>query len=1408
MRDQQINSFYKGMQKDLGNTMPQEGLYTHAENVRVTTSGGPGESAILVNVKGNKQVLDLKFTVSTSTIIPELDKFGRLTGKQIVHTSIHGELPCEFLGYTVIRNTLIIFSNVRYMGAFPTNALGGVGFSGTNAIHTVELDDLSTPTLIYDNKNLNFRLSHPIKAIGRYESEAIQRIYFTDNKNPVRSLNIKDPNIKNLTVDKLDLNPPVNFGSPRIVKVETVGNLPAGMYQYAYRLKSEGGKTTRFSPLSNFVHIVKGSAYWEYEPDPEAQTEYSSTEPGEETNKSVEIKITNLDIEYDVIEVAAVHKTNENSIDSGYIIETTEINSSTLFFTHKDNTGAALLPEEITAISNTPSKVKTLATKDNRLFLGNIGYSIFDLEFNARAYRFKRPDGVLYPRLSLSDTSGVANEGTTYVDFDFDPINQDNFSKYTLEENLNAINPYNLEIINPIGNDAYKFQKNGITLGGEGPNIVYRFIKKRIDGNTLRSIPDSAPFVKAGFKNSANDNATIDPYNAGGVNGDYKSAITANEMVGYRRNEIYRFGVVLYDLQGNPGFVNWIGDIKFPDYKDYDHEEWNSGLRNFTIGQAYGMGSGANYHFNNGEVDAYANMGNNDPSVFDGSVSQLKTSEVAAYTDTAGDLFALGIQFQINIPEEIQDKISGYKVVRVERTERDKTIVGSGILNYMHSGIDTSDDDKTLVSFGWSPNEKQIGGLSEAQQYNNGYGTPLGYNGGDTTAYDKILPYVFSIDSPDWAFEGYPSLSDEMYVSVDGSLIGDKKYGFLGSNEIASAGVFTSHILSKTSDTLEYNFPLTFASKLERAEESQVIAEINDELGVFNRVYHTNSAAPAWASVGEETLLCAIPDQIPDFEPGAGNHDLDRGIRWDYFLDGYRAFGGRGKLLATVRRNLKGNQYGGNTQTSRTFNKYISAGPFISMDNSEYIDSNFNTHEVWGGDTYVVMYDIEKMRRKTSLDSGSTTLTSATIRPESVSFAFPVESSVNTALRSGWHFANKEDWSDDSSTQLNTFDLNGVYSSENKTQIFIPKPLNFTEVSSYDNRVLYSDAKINNATQDSWTNFKTENYKDLDGNKGAISSLVLFKDNLYFLQETGFGGLSISPTSAVIDQSGTSIVLGTGDVIQDFEYISNTVGNTNNKSVVSTEKGIYWVDSNLKKIYAFRANGLESLSDVHGMKSWAYNKIENLDTNLSSGYDSLNDEVLFSIGENKTLVFNELLNKFTSFYNYSTKYHISTKNALFSIHYDSNSSAISSNDIMYEHNKGGYGEWYKNANQIVVEFIVNKNPMNAKVFDSIEWFVQNNNGTDLSLDNNFNSVSFEISSPSYKTTVELTQVDEEGKRVIVEDSDFDVRENISRMPVPRMQDESRFRDSYMKVRLISTGNRTADKIMLHYVKTLFRISRR
>jgi hypothetical protein len=34
----------------------------------------------------------------------------------------------------------------------------------------------------------------------------------------------------------------------------------------------------------------------------------------------------------------------------------------------------------------------------------------------------------------------------------------------------------------------------------------------------------------------------------------------------YARNEVYRFGVRLFDAQGNASSVKWIADIKMPDY--------------------------------------------------------------------------------------------------------------------------------------------------------------------------------------------------------------------------------------------------------------------------------------------------------------------------------------------------------------------------------------------------------------------------------------------------------------------------------------------------------------------------------------------------------------------------------------------------------------------------------------------------------------------------------------------------------------------------------------------------------------------------------------------------------------------------------------------------------------------------
>ena len=51
----------------------------------------------------------------------------------------------------------------------------------------------------------------------------------------------------------------------------------------------------------------------------------------------------------------------------------------------------------------------------------------------------------------------------------------------------------------------------------------------------------------------------------------YNSKITPRT---YARNEVYRFGVRLFDMDGNPSSVKWIADIKMPDTKTVPYTKY------------------------------------------------------------------------------------------------------------------------------------------------------------------------------------------------------------------------------------------------------------------------------------------------------------------------------------------------------------------------------------------------------------------------------------------------------------------------------------------------------------------------------------------------------------------------------------------------------------------------------------------------------------------------------------------------------------------------------------------------------------------------------------------------------------------------------------------------------------------
>ena len=1414
------------------------------------------------------------------------------------------QYPVTIIGYTTIRDDLYLFGTTNE--SFNPGGVFTERFADPSSygyIYKVKFDlktNAATSELIYQHSQLNFSIQHPIEAIGRYETDTIQRLYWTDNYNTVRTLNVKAPNISSLTPDDLSINPSITFSKPKIESVSNGGNLPSGMYQYAYRLRNTIGAETRFSPLSGLVHIVKaaeGESYWEYSEDPENITEYVGNEPGELCQKAITLELTNIDTDYDFIEIAAIYRTTKEGVSNSYIFKSKRITGNTIRVTHSNNTDIVSLISlvELTAFNVNILRAKTISTKDNRLFIGNVITPIHDIEFDARAFRYKRDDGLIH-------AGDIAEDVSTYADPDFDPYNYnpEDYSQEELETNLNAINPYNELIDGVIDSEKhYKYQKDGRTLGGEGKYVKYEFIKKQLDGDRFVAgdPPQEPPFVEV--KPTSADCSTGESYY------DYKNPVTNANYKGYQRDEVYRFGLVLYDKQGNPGSVNWIGDIRFPRFKDIDYKG-GADLYTFTLSQTRatnmlaaggvptdsyamtGSQSGTTINFN--EDGVYSAIDPNDPdevltSNFE-MVSNVSYSQGKDVNIDRHHMYALGIKFTVDIPDDIKKLISGYSIVRVERKEFDRTVLGLGLGTWMYR-------------FG----EKR----KLPETYRLGFNSHNATWGGSdpTDSRGELRNNLMTMDCPDFLLTGsYPTVGDCDWIEVVGEMntgLSPNSYenDFIANEDDHFYRKFYSHTVFYPERVNQGGFYENFFKPQESAKFEQggklPGSYAGDpyyfQKGVFNRGYSTSSGGEEvnTISVGCETLFLKFPSHtnfpaadyyanpIPNYGSGvktafpyyehwllatgdAIGGDTDINMNSIYFhtsISGQNLFSGANELDATLSANdsdgghnnwwnnfrvqekplmawrrERPNQYGGNDVDARSSNVYIQASDFVPVINigGDFYE-DIDPVDVWGGDIYIHYYDHVKFKKwRSDQDSGASSVSTAF----HYSMAFPVESHYNIGLREGWHFANKDHFSGDANAGpvFDNSTVRELYSAENDLLEFYPKSLEYEITGQFDNRVIYSDEKVNGDPRDSWTAYKVNNYRDVDGKYGPINKLVLFKDTLMALQDRGVVAFSVNPVAIATSEDSSSIVLGTGKVIQDHKYITTNIGTKHQWSVLATNKGLYWVDILTNSAYKMSAGqqGMLEISRVKGLKNYFETLLEDSSLPLVgydnlkgsskqqgdnpfyrdgivTGYDAKNNEVLFSflqrvqvgtqrppeyaLDKVEVICYNETTQTFTSFYDYGTPMFINTQDKLLSLN-------PNTQNQLFLHNNGNYGEFYGSSNDTLLKFIVNKFPMNTKVFDNFEWHTEildaiNNNIADQTWD----KIKVETDYQAASTT-------------LIVEGNVKRRERTWKMPVPRnKEDSTRLRDKYLTITLTyeNEGARS-NKIRAHYVKTKFRVSKR
>ncbi len=362
------NRFTKGIQQDIDRALPSEESYIDAENLILT---GNATFYALENVRGTTELGTVLASASASAVIL-------------------GAFNCTFTTSTTPFKGLMVFVKD---GA----DLKIVGY---------DLDTNTAYQLFTDSGC--YGVNDTIEIDGFLFAEGgLDVIYFTDNVNELRKVRceIASPFVANdLRSEQLS----VLRRSPNTVleasDFPSGGSLLNGSYQFSVRLHNSSTNTyTKWTIPSNPIFVYK-------------KTSPTNAIAGGAADFYIELKLTTPTSEftlYDKYQLAVVKNTSDvqPTVADLLPLKTRVADSTTgvldfQFVEYKDTSKIAEIPlSDITVDLAAIETVKTITTKNNRLFGGNVTYA--NLEYD-------HPDGLPSVTLPAVETNiptiGTAND--------------------------------------------------------------------------------------------------------------------------------------------------------------------------------------------------------------------------------------------------------------------------------------------------------------------------------------------------------------------------------------------------------------------------------------------------------------------------------------------------------------------------------------------------------------------------------------------------------------------------------------------------------------------------------------------------------------------------------------------------------------------------------------------------------------------------------------------------------------------------------------------------------------------------------------------------------------------------------------------------------------------------------------
>lgn len=547
----QINSFAGGLNSDDDISVVSTNQYLDATNIRISQykDGNDGSkenrNGVLTPIKGAKVACIISG-------MPDSYK-----GFKVVATGSirdYGVVVCTCKNNNT--ETLVVF---RFK-----NAIGG-------ALHNQDFYYLNAPDLIVNAPLAHTNYPDKFSIQLNYESEDNIKLYVADSLDTILVFNIMSKTIYN-DLDKCYIYPTAPCQPPKF-ECYIPGKLKYSMVSYSYMLYNKYGQHSDVSvackqiPICNY-NFVDHQNFIQSGGKLDAQSN---------SGVMVSIQISKEYVHLGKIKVFRIQYLQNGQMPTISVIYdaatgcTKDVDADISICDTGQKALEQISVEEYNSMQGVRIIPNSLAVKNGYLFAANTktyqttikGFEDWD----ARAYRFDKNGNC-----TLTDVNGGNKIDIKANNIPNVPANHDCFQSY------NDINTQQT-----IDETSQVYDKTGSYVGGSGLNVEWRFIispqvgdscKRQHNGNDDydRKVGTLYNYVS---RDNVKQQKSYYITSSGGVqlasNGDkFDEGIKSNTYLlqSLRRNELYRYGIVLYDKYGQASPAKWIADIRTPNMTD------------------------------------------------------------------------------------------------------------------------------------------------------------------------------------------------------------------------------------------------------------------------------------------------------------------------------------------------------------------------------------------------------------------------------------------------------------------------------------------------------------------------------------------------------------------------------------------------------------------------------------------------------------------------------------------------------------------------------------------------------------------------------------------------------------------------------------------------------------------------